>query len=357
MSTKNQTLQKSSAGNYFEDFEFGQYIEHATPRTLTEADLAIYTALYGGRFAPHSAHSFARSIGYVHQPLDDLLVFHCIFGKSVPDISLNAVANLGYANLRFHAPVYAGDSLTASSTIIGLKENSNGKTGIVYVTTRGQKENGELVLEFSRWVMVKKREAASATPAPVLPDMPSHVAPADLCKQIPPCPAQSWSPALSGSSFTAADYAIGEIIEHIDGTTIEEAEHQLATRLYQNTAAVHFNAQLAKSSKHGKRLIYGGHIISIARSLSFNGLQNAWHICAINSGRHVSPAFAGDTIFASSQVLDIQSLPDRTDLTALRLRTLATKDVPVDNLDFSESNAGYTPNVLLDLDYWVAMPA
>ena len=103
---------------------------------------------------------------------------------------------------------------------------------------------------------------------------------------------------LAGSRHRWGDYEVGEKIDHIDAMTIEEAEHQLATRLYQNTAKVHFNQHEQAQGRFGRRLIYGGHIISLARALSFNGLENAFHIAAINAGRHVSPAFAGDTVYA-----------------------------------------------------------
>ena len=86
--------------------------------------------------------------------------------------------------------------------------------------------------------------------------------------------------------------------------TVEEAEHMMATRLYQNTARVHFNQFTEGKGRFGKRLIYGGHVISLARALSFNGLGNAVKLAAINGGRHVNPLFAGDTVFAWSQVLD-----------------------------------------------------
>ena len=86
--------------------------------------------------------------------------------------------------------------------------------------------------------------------------------------------------------------------------TVEEAEHQLATRLYQNTAKVHFDALAQKDSRFGKRLIYGGVAISLARALAFNGLANAQLMLAINGGRHVNPLFAGDTLYAWSEVLD-----------------------------------------------------
>ena len=72
-----------------------------------------------------SSDTFAQAIGYRYKPIDDLLVFHTVFGKTVPDISLNAVANLGYADCRFLQPVFPGDTLSATSEIIGLRENSN----------------------------------------------------------------------------------------------------------------------------------------------------------------------------------------------------------------------------------------
>src|ERR1044071_3837625 len=118
-------------------------IRHATPRTVTTGDVAVYNALFGGRFAVQSADTFAHALGYPRSPVDDFLVFHIVFGKTVPDISLNAVANLGYANCRFLKAVYPGDTLSATSEVIGLKQNSNGKTGIVYVRSRGFKQSGE----------------------------------------------------------------------------------------------------------------------------------------------------------------------------------------------------------------------
>ena len=121
-------MSKASSGNYFEDFSMGQAIAHPTPRTVTDGDVALYTGLYGSRFVLQSATTAAEAMGYGRAPVDDMLVFHLVFGKSVPDISLNAVANLGYADCRFLKPVYTGDTLSAASQVIGMRENSNGKT-------------------------------------------------------------------------------------------------------------------------------------------------------------------------------------------------------------------------------------
>jgi 2-methylfumaryl-CoA hydratase len=138
--------------------------------------------------------------------------------------------------------------------------------------------------------------------------------------------------------------------------TIEEAEHQLATRLYQNTAKVHFNQHSESKGRFGRRLVYGGVIISLARALSVNGLANAFHVAAINGGRHAAPAFAGDTVFAWSEVLERAEIPGRSDIGALRLRTVATKNVPCTAFPGPSEPATATEGVILDLDYWVAMP-
>src|SRR5271154_518823 len=106
---------KTAAGRFFEDFRHGETIRHSTPRTLTTGDASLYSALYGARFAPQSAETFARAIGYRARPIDDLLAFHVVFGKTVPDVSINAVANLGYADCRFLNAVYPGDTLTSVS--------------------------------------------------------------------------------------------------------------------------------------------------------------------------------------------------------------------------------------------------
>jgi 2-methylfumaryl-CoA hydratase len=136
---------------------------------------------------------------------------------------------------------------------------------------------------------------------------------------------------------------------------VEEAEHQIATRLYQNTARVHFNQFAEAQGRFGRRLVYGGHVISLARALSFNGLANAFHVAGINGGRHVAPLFAGDTVFAWSEVLDVAALPGRGDVGALRLRTVATKDRQCDDFP-DKTGGGDDPAVILDLDYWVLMP-
>ncbi|MEL6482603.1 MAG: MaoC family dehydratase [Pseudomonadota bacterium] len=342
---------KYSGGYFFEDYRPGILLDHATPRTLTEGDRALYTALYPSRFALASADSFAQGCGLPESPMDDLAVFHTVFGKTVPDISLNAVANLGYAEGVFHTPVYAGDTLSSRSEVIGVKETSSGKTGIVWVRTEGLNQAGETVLSYVRWVMVKKRDAASPAPEAVVPSLAAAV-PADALVLPEGLHFRDYDSAASGSPHRWADYAVGERIDHVDGIVIEEAEHMMATRLWQNTARVHFDPAARGGAP---RLVYGGHIISLARGLSFNGLANAQRIAAINAGSHAAPCFAGDTVYAWSEVLD-RAETSEPSVGALRLRLVAVKNQSAMNFPLKGEDGKYVEGVVLDLDYWALIP-
>jgi len=344
---------KTNAGRFFEDYTLGETIPHAVPRTVAEGERALYHALYPARHALYSSDDFAANCGLEGSPLDDLIAFHTVFGKTVPDISLNAIANLGYADGRWLAPVYPGDTLRAQSTVIGLKQNSNGTSGVVYVRTTGLNQRDEPVLDYVRWVMVRKNRD---TPAPetVIPDLPAVVT-ADRLVIPEGLDFTDYDFTLAGSPHRCGDYEIGEKIDHVDGVTIEEAEHMLATRLWQNTAKVHFDAT---HRADGRRLIYGGHIISMARALSFNGLANAQMIVALNAGAHVNPCFAGTTIRAWSEVLD-RAPTDAPGVGAIRLRLVAvqsSQDNDTNPFALRGADGKYDPSVLLDLDYWALMP-
>ena len=343
-------MTKTNPGNFFEDFTLGQVIQHATPRTVTEGDRAVYGSLYPTRFAVPSSAAFAACVGLDPHPVEELIAFHIAFGKTVPDVSLNAIANLGYAELRFHQPVVPGDTLSTSSEVIGLKENSNGKSGVVYVRSTAVNQRGETALEWARWVMVHKRNPDAPAPETQVPELAAVVDPADLV--IPSgLDFSSYDFAAAGEPHRWDDYAVGEKIDHVDGVTLTDSEHQQATRLWQNTAKVHFNVE---ARPDGNRLIYGGHIISMARALSYNGLANAQIIVGINAGAHTSPAFAGATVYAWSEVLD-KAETTAPGVGALRLRLVATKGRD-ESMTLRGEDGKYAAGVLLDLDYWALIP-
>ncbi len=342
-------MAKTNPGRFFEDYNVGDVIKHAVPRTVSGGERALYHALYPARHALYSSDEFARGSGLPRAPLDDLAAFHIVFGKTVPDVSLNAVANLGYAEGRWLKPVYEGDTLRSESEVIGVKQNSNGKSGVVYVRTRGLNQDDDVVMEYVRWVMVRKGNLDAPAPETVIPELNKVIAPEDL---VVPAGLDftSYDFDLAGEPHRWGDYEVGEVINHVDGVTVEEAEHMLATRLWQNTAKVHFDTT---ARPDGSRLIYGGHVISMARALSFNGLANAQMIVGLNGGAHANPCLSGTTIRAWSEVLD-KAETAAPGVGTIRLRLVATSGG--DAFQLKGDDGKYKPEVLLDLDYWALMP-
>lgn len=340
---------KTNSGRFFEDYAVGDVLPHAVPRTVSGGERALYHALYPARHALYSSDEFARRSGLPKSPLDDLAAFHVVFGKTVPDVSLNAVANLGYAEGRWLLPVYEGDTLRSESEVIGVKQNSNGKSGVVYVRTRGINQRDETVMDYVRWVMVRKGNLQASAPKTVIPELKAAIPAADLV--IPEgLDFTGYDFGEAGEPHRWADYAIGETIDHVDGVTIEEAEHMMATRLWQNTAKVHFDTT---ARPDGSRLIYGGHVISMARALSFNGLANAQMIVGLNGGAHTNPCSSGMTVRAWSEVLD-KAETSAPGVGAIRLRLVATSGGAP--FELKGKDGKYLPEVLLDLDYWALMP-
>ena len=357
---QSEVIQTSSSkykiGNFFENFKLGQKIIHATPRTITYGDCALYTALYGSRYALHCSDEFAKKLSLEKSPIDDFLLFNIAFGKTVPDISLNAIANLGYAECKFLKPAYPGDTISSTSEVIGIKENSSGENGVVYVHSVGTNQHDEPVIDYKRWVMVRKKNRNLNKAEPSIPELNKELTSeeiVDIAKKYD-FDCKGYDYKASGSDLCYEDYSINEKINHIDGMTVEEAEHMMATKLYQNNAKVHFNHFVEKGGRFGKRIVYGGHVISLTRALSFNGLSNAFKIIAINGGTHASPCFAGTTVFAWSLILDKVEVSES--LGAIRIRTNGIGDAQAYQFQHQDSNKRFDPSVLLSLDYWALIP-
>jgi 2-methylfumaryl-CoA hydratase len=339
---------KGNVGSFFEDLEVGQEMVCATPRVLGPAETAWHIATTNDR-----TPRFCGAEGRVHP----LVVFHLVIAQTVRQVSLNARANLGYAGMIWRTPVFHGDEITTSIGIVGLKENSNRETGNVYVKTTGRNQRGEVVLEYTRWVMVRKRDATSATSyldSPVTPKLAAQV----RVDELPGFPGPLPTTRQTGGRYFFEDYAPGERIYHYDGMTVNHSDHTSYTRLFQNSAKVHFDALLTE----GKPLVYGGLPMAVAYAQAFNGLENRSGVVAMNSGAHANPCYAGTTIYSYSEVLETHPRGDAS-AGALRLRLVAVKDGdpaddPAFTLRVSDGKGGerYNSRVLLDMDYWELMP-
>ena len=221
--------------------------------------------------------------------------------------------------------------------------------------SRGFNQNGDAVLDYARWVMVRKRDEAAPAPGDKVPELPKSVEPSQLGAGCPPIDAAAYDTVLAGSPHRFGDYKAGEKIDHVDGITVEDAEHMIATRLYQNTARIHFDHFTESKGRFGHRLIYGGHAISLARALSFNGLGNAFHVAAINGGRHVAPLFAGlhGVRLVGGAGHRRRARPQRRRRAAAAHRR--HQGSPCADFPYKTGD-DYDPAVILDLDYWVLMP-
>jgi 2-methylfumaryl-CoA hydratase len=344
-------------GYFFEDYVVGQRFDHAVPRTITPGDISLYQAVYGGRNPVACSTPFAQALGFREAPVDELLVFHIAFGKTVPDISYNAVANLGYADCRFLVPVFAGDTISAASTVLGLRENSNGRSGIVYVRTEATNQHGALVLSYLRWVMVNRRDTNGTPDTKPTGQMSFDAAVMESQIKPPPLPRQPHNATTgtithaTGSSQFWEEVHVGQVIAHPTGITIDNTDHTLATKLFQNTARVHFDHHRMQTGRFGQRLVYGGHVISLCRAHMFDGLENALFVAAINGGSHLNPTFAGDTIYATSTIT--HRWPINAAYGAIRLTLAGYK-----NADPLAARFAETPpeQQVLSLDLTVIMP-
>jgi 2-methylfumaryl-CoA hydratase len=329
-------MSKSFAGNFFEDFELHQDVPCPTPRRLGSGEVAQYIALTGDRTA-----RFCGELGHIHP----LLLFHQVLSQTVRHVSLNAIANLGYAQLVFSQPVSTGQTVHTAAEVIGLKENSSQRSGIVWLKTTARLSSGDLVLSFVRWVMVRKRgsETTEFLNSPIVPVLQQRVCPDSLhIEHLEPLPTAS----QTGGKWTYEDYSVGERIDHHDGHTITPGEHMSFTRLFQNSARVHFDALATQS----KPLVFGGYPMSIGYAQMLNGLENRLGLVAINSGTHAHPVHAGDTLYSRTEIIEMDPLGDAT-VGALRCRLQVCKNInPADHPDTTFTTRDEA--LVLELDIW-----
>ncbi len=151
-------MKPSNLGNYFEDFEKGQIINHALSKTIFESDNNLFSLLTMNHHPLHTNADFAMKEQHGKILVVGTLVFSIVVGMTVPDISGKAIANLGYEKVEHLAPVFINDTLYARTTILDVKESkTKPDRGLVYVETVAYNQNGVDVLRFRRTVLIKKK--------------------------------------------------------------------------------------------------------------------------------------------------------------------------------------------------------
>ncbi len=147
-------------GRYLDDFRVGDRYRHPHGRTITQTDNTWFSLLTNNPHDLHSNADYASRTEFGRPLVVSTLVLAIVTGLSVPDVSQNAVANLGWDQVRLTAPVFAGDTLYAESEVLEVRPSqSRPGQGIVRVRTRGLNQEGTVVLEFERAVLVYTRAA------------------------------------------------------------------------------------------------------------------------------------------------------------------------------------------------------
>jgi len=154
-------------GRFLEDFEVGAVYPHHWGRTLTEGEATMFTTWTMNANPLYFNRVYAEHNGHKTTPVNPLLVMNVVFGLSVEDLSEQALAHLGYWKMKFHEPVYPGDTLFAESEVLDKRPSeSKDDRGIVHVRTLGVNQNGKKVIEYERKILVKKRAAPVEAKAP-----------------------------------------------------------------------------------------------------------------------------------------------------------------------------------------------
>jgi acyl dehydratase len=149
-------------GNSLEAFTEGARFEHHWGRTLTDGDNALFTTATLAYNPLYYNAEYARERGHPGVVMNPMLVLCTVVGLSVEDLSEAGGPFLGIDDLTFHGPVYAGDTLTASSVVVSARESgSRPEYGIVTWHTEGRNQRSEMVVDFKRTNLVAKRRRAT----------------------------------------------------------------------------------------------------------------------------------------------------------------------------------------------------
>ena len=147
-------------GRYFEDFTVGDVYRHAHGRTISETDNTWFTLLTNNTHDIHFNADYASRTEFGRPLVVSTLTLAIVTGLSVPDVSQNAVANLGWDEVKLTAPVFAGDTIYAESEVLEARPSrSRPSQGLVRVRTRGFNQRDETVITYERTVLVYTRSA------------------------------------------------------------------------------------------------------------------------------------------------------------------------------------------------------
>lgn len=305
---KLDAVRRPEYGRALEDFEEGAIFQHPRGFTVDASFAQEYATTYMETNPLYLSADYARQSGFADMLVPNMLVFNIVLSLGVQNNSEKAMANLGYYDCYFLKPVYPGDTLTARTKIISVRDRGEGKPGIVHVRTLGMNQRHEVVLQYDRKIMVKpagkKNEDLPKTESPAFPE----IAPEDLDLKLPQLTLHPIA-GYTGPNTYFEDFQTGDIIVHRNGRTITD-EHLPWTYRVGNTHPLHYDRLYSlglQGPMSGEPIVYGGLVFGWLNGLASRDIsENAIWELGFHEGYHTQPAISGDTVGVISRVIDRQ---------------------------------------------------
>ena len=322
---------------WFEDFSVGDDLSQVPSVTLTDGYAAVHQAMFADRYRPAIDAPLSARLTRDNRLLaNPSLVCNIAIGAStVP--TQRVLGNLFYRGLRFHRPVFIGDTLTTQTKVLALRQNTikpgRAASGMVGLEIHTVNQKGETVLLFWRCPMVPCRDSdANTGHADDLSVMPEVISKEDVFASIP-----DWN--YSVLPVETINFYPGEVIDVEARDTVTMAPELV--RMSLNMAMTHTDVS---RSVYDKRLVYGGHTISMAASQLARILPSLAMIVCWYKCDHVAPVFEEDILSSRIHVKEVN------DVAGGRLIKLAI-DVFAERVDTS----GGTQSNIRVLDWQLAV--
>lgn len=297
-------------GRFLEDYKPGQVFVHPRGYTFSRAQMDIFARTYMQTNPLYLNIEFAKAHGFDDTPASPQMVFNVVLSLGVQNDSEKVVANLGYYNAQFLAPVYPGDTIEAITKVVDREEKGT-DPGIVTIRTVGINQRHRVVLQFERKLMVQPRGSSNGPAAAQQPDDVEIPWVEPMQPELPDFVVRA--PAyLTGKHTYAEDFSVGDIIVHTNGRTITD-EHVVQTYQVGNTHPMHYDRVYSRSVQGklgGQPVVYGGLVFAWLEGLASRDVsENAVWELGFTEGYHTQPTISGDTVYAVSRVLNVEPAP------------------------------------------------
>jgi 2-methylfumaryl-CoA hydratase len=323
-----EQVRRPQYGRYLDELDPGQVFEHPRGFTFDTTNMLDFARTYMQTNPLYLNQQYARAHGFQSLPASPQMVFNVTLSLGVQNDSEKAIANLGYYQVQFLRPVYAGDTLRAFTKVLERKDRGADKPGIARIRTVGVNQDNEVVLQYERKIMVAWRgDRLPTTPAaPVAVEFPGEEQP-KLQLPLADC---DFAPGLTGPNTYFEDFSVGDIIVHANGRTITE-EHMALTYMVGNSHPLHFDRVFSSGlsgKMSGEPIVYGGLVFAWLDGLASRDVSEhaVWEL-GFTEGYHTQPAFAGDTVGALTRILAVEEAPGADALGIVTMQLIGVKNI------------------------------